>query len=179
MAHIPVRRVGYPTATATPSFHADNYSGHGGGTFAGKGFSVDLYLNSAPQDQRGFWRHEDAVTFLLRLDATAAKLGARWRVLNNDSSVADDQSLNAAFVSSPGNVFSVTSPQYGRDSAVIGAAITAWQLQCKALAGTSLKALKCMRNCSTGKRIFLQATEHFYRFRNSISPLPSANLFYS
>lgn len=75
---------------ATPPFHADNYSGHGGGTFAGKGFSVDLYLNSAPQDQRGFWRHEDAVTFLLRLDATATKLGARWRVLYNDFSVADE-----------------------------------------------------------------------------------------
>ena len=35
----------------TPAFKAGNYGGHGGGSFAGKGFSVDLFL-SAPTDQR-------------------------------------------------------------------------------------------------------------------------------
>jgi Domain of unknown function (DUF4157) len=75
---------------ATPPFRADNRRGHGGGSWAGKGFSVDMYLTKAPEDQRGFWRHEDAVTFLLQLDATATKLGARWRVLYNDFSVADE-----------------------------------------------------------------------------------------
>jgi fibronectin-binding autotransporter adhesin len=36
----------------------------------------------------------------------------------------ENQNINAAFVSSPGNVFSVTSAQYGRDSAIVGAAVT-------------------------------------------------------
>lgn len=75
---------------ATPPFRGENYGGHGGGSWAGMGFSVDLYLASAPLDQRGFWRHEDAVKFLLRLDATAKAMGARWRVLYNDFRVADE-----------------------------------------------------------------------------------------
>jgi hypothetical protein len=78
---------------ATPSFKASNYGGHGGGHWAGKGFSVDLFVN-APTDQRGFWQHDTAVTFLLRLDAAAKALGARWRVLYNDFRVA--QEVNAA-----------------------------------------------------------------------------------
>jgi len=78
---------------STPTFKASNYGGHGGGSWAGKGFSVDLTV-TAPSDQRGFWQHSTAVTFLLRLDATAQALGARWRVLYNDFRVA--QEVNAA-----------------------------------------------------------------------------------
>jgi len=78
---------------ATPSFKASNYGGHGGGTWAGQGFSVDLFV-SAPTDQRGFWQHSTAVAFLLRLDANAKAMGARWRVLYNDFRVA--QEVNAA-----------------------------------------------------------------------------------
>jgi len=77
----------------TPAFKASNYGGHGGGGWAGKGFSVDLTL-SVPHDQRGFWQHDTAVAFLLRLDAAAKTLGARWRVLYNDFRVAEE--VNAA-----------------------------------------------------------------------------------
>jgi hypothetical protein len=75
---------------ATPPFRAENRAGHGGKGWAGMGFSVDLYLTSAAHDQRGFWRPEDAVKFLLRLDANANAVGARWRVLYNDFRVANE-----------------------------------------------------------------------------------------
>jgi hypothetical protein len=77
----------------TPAFTTSTYSGHGGGSWADKGFSVDLSIKS-PTDQRGLWQHSTAVTFLLCLDATAKALGARWRVLYNDFRVA--QEVNAA-----------------------------------------------------------------------------------
>jgi hypothetical protein len=77
----------------TPAFSASNRAGHGGGTWAGKGFSVDISI-AAPTDPRGFWEHSTAVNFLLRLDATAKTMGARWRVLYNDFRVA--QEVNAA-----------------------------------------------------------------------------------
>jgi hypothetical protein len=76
----------------TPAFTAGTYAGHGGGQWAGAGFSIDLALKGS-HDQRGFWQHDAAVTFLLRLDATATSLGARWRVLYNDFRVA--QEVNA------------------------------------------------------------------------------------
>jgi len=71
-----------------PAFTAGNYGGHGGGSWAGKGFSVDLQLK-APLDQRGFWQVSTAIQFLVALDAAAKALGARWRVLYNDFRVAD------------------------------------------------------------------------------------------
>jgi hypothetical protein len=77
----------------TSTFKASNYGGHGGGSWAGKGFSVDLTL-LAPLDQRGFWQHRAAVDFLMQLDATAKAQGARWRVLYNDFRVAEE--VNAA-----------------------------------------------------------------------------------
>ena len=82
-----------------PSFRAENRAGHGGGKvseprhFAGKGFSVDIYI-TAPTDQRGFWQPGAAVAFLLQLDATARAFGARWRVLYDDFRVA--QAVNEA-----------------------------------------------------------------------------------
>ena len=77
----------------TASFKAGNYRGHGGGSWAGKGFSADLTL-STPLDQRGFWQHRAAVDFLMQIDATAKAMGARWRVLYNDFRVAEE--VNAA-----------------------------------------------------------------------------------
>lgn len=77
----------------TASFKASNYRGHGGGSWAGKGFSADLTL-STPLDQRGFWQHSAAVDFLMQIDATAKAMGARWRVLYNDFRVAEE--VNAA-----------------------------------------------------------------------------------
>ena len=72
-----------------PAFTAANYAGHGLGAWADKGFSTDIYLKG-PQDVRGFWQHSAAVAFLLALNATAQKLGARWRVLYNDFGVAQE-----------------------------------------------------------------------------------------
>jgi hypothetical protein len=82
-------------AAARPpvSFSADNRPGHGGGSWAGKGFSLDVYI-SAPTDARGFWQRTTAINFLLGVDETARRLGARWRVLYNDFTVA--QAVNAA-----------------------------------------------------------------------------------
>ncbi len=90
----------------TPAFTAGNYSGHGGGSWAGKGFSVDLFLK-ASKDQRGFWQHTVAVNFLLILHNTASALGARWRVLYNDFGVAEEVnrstgSRNVEFMGSSG-----------------------------------------------------------------------------
>jgi hypothetical protein len=79
---------------ATPPFQAENYSPHGLGAWESAGFSVDLKLTDVPRDQRGFWRHNDAVQFLLQMDATAKSLGASWRVLYNDYRVAEE--VNAA-----------------------------------------------------------------------------------
>jgi hypothetical protein len=82
-------------ATASPpqTYKAENYSGHGGGSWAGKGFSLDLYI-PARKDSRGFWDRSAAISFLLNLNKTANSFGARWRVLYNDFSVA--RAVNAA-----------------------------------------------------------------------------------
>jgi hypothetical protein len=75
-----------------PAFSAENRPKHGGGIWAGKGFSVDMYLRSPNEsrDQRGFWMHSAAVLFLLSLDALAKTKNARWRVLYNDFRVAQE-----------------------------------------------------------------------------------------
>jgi hypothetical protein len=67
---------------------AGNYAGHGGGSFNGRGLSIDLYLTGTATDERGFWPREKAVEFLLALDAAAKAVGVRWRALYNDYSVA-------------------------------------------------------------------------------------------
>ena len=91
-------------AAATPpqAFSATNRAGHGGGTWAGKGFSLDLYI-PAKIDARGFWDRSAAISFLLTLDKVATSFGARWRVLYNDFGVAQavnkaTGSLNVVFV---------------------------------------------------------------------------------
>jgi hypothetical protein len=68
-------------------FDANNYSGHGGGKFAGRGFSLDLTLRE-PLDNRGFYPRDKAAAFLLEVDAAAHAVGLRWRVLYNDFAVA-------------------------------------------------------------------------------------------
>jgi hypothetical protein len=75
-----------------PNYKAGNYSGHGGGSWAGAGFSVDLYLSGkdSGHDNRGFWQHAAAVRFLLHLNDAAVAVGARWRVLYNDFGVAEE-----------------------------------------------------------------------------------------
>ena len=81
------------TPSLKPPFTASNRAGHGGGSWAGKGFSLDISI-PAPRDKRGFWDPNAAAMFLMTLDATAKRFGARWRVLYNDFSVA--QAVNKA-----------------------------------------------------------------------------------
>jgi hypothetical protein len=70
------------------SVSINNYSPrHGGGSFSGRGFSVDLYI-AGGQDERGFYQRDRAVAMLLALDAAATAVGAEWRVLYNDYAVA-------------------------------------------------------------------------------------------
>lgn len=71
-----------------PQARADTYGNHGGGAFRGRGFSIDLWLDSSPRDARGFWRPEDAVALLRAVHQAARAVGAEWRVLYNDYSVA-------------------------------------------------------------------------------------------
>jgi hypothetical protein len=75
-----------------PNFKAGNYSGHGGGSFAGAGFSVDLTLSGkkGELDKRGFYLHDNAVNFLLNLNQAANAMGGKWRVLYNDFLVAEE-----------------------------------------------------------------------------------------
>ncbi len=75
-------------------YTASNYSSHGLGRWKEKGFSLDLRLPEARLDGRGFYDRSAAISFLLNLNQAASSLGARWRVLYNDFSVA--QAVNAA-----------------------------------------------------------------------------------
>jgi hypothetical protein len=70
------------------SFRADTYRNHGGGSFAGKGYSIDLWLAS-DRDDRGFFKPDDAVTFLRAVDPAAKAVNLDWRILYNDFSVAN------------------------------------------------------------------------------------------
>src|SRR4030095_2412327 len=90
------------TDPGTPPFTASNRPGHGGGSWAGRGFSTDIFIN-ASIDKRGFWQHDIAVKFLLAVDAKAKAMGARWRVLYNDFGVAQEVNkatgaLNVVFI---------------------------------------------------------------------------------
>ncbi|HEX7286438.1 MAG TPA: DUF4157 domain-containing protein [Candidatus Angelobacter sp.] len=75
-----------------PDFTAETYSDHGLGQWKNAGFSLDLRLSGKKRelDQRGFYKHDNAVKFLLNLDQVAGEIGARWRVLYNDFTVADE-----------------------------------------------------------------------------------------
>lgn len=73
-----------------PNFRVENRAGHGGGNWAGRGFSLDLYLTGSAGsiDERGFWQPEAAIDFLLALNSVVRARGGRWRVLYNDFDVA-------------------------------------------------------------------------------------------
>jgi len=68
-------------------FSASNYRGHGGGTFADRGRSLDLTL-PVPRQANGFYDPSAAIRFLLAINDAAADLGMEWRVLYDDASVA-------------------------------------------------------------------------------------------
>jgi hypothetical protein len=78
--------------TLEPNFKAGNYSGHGGGSWKGAGFSIDLNLTGkdAKLDDRGFYQHDSAVRFLLNLNQVVTGMGGQWRVLYNDFGVAEE-----------------------------------------------------------------------------------------
>jgi transposase-like protein len=71
-----------------PQVRADTYVNHGGGAFTGRGFSIDLWLDRSPKDARGFYQPRDAVGLLRAIHQAARTVGAEWRVLYNDYSVA-------------------------------------------------------------------------------------------
>ena len=66
---------------------AENYPRHGGGTFYNRGFSLDLYIKGL--DDRGFYPKDEAIRFLQKLHEAASAVGAQWRIIYNDFSVAD------------------------------------------------------------------------------------------
>ncbi len=68
-------------------FRATNYRGHGGGAFLNRGHSLDLFLGAL--DSRGFYKPEEAKSFLRAVAAAASEVGARWRVIYNDFDVAN------------------------------------------------------------------------------------------
>jgi peptidoglycan hydrolase-like protein with peptidoglycan-binding domain len=71
-----------------PLHDAYNYPVHGGGSFAGRGYSVDLELSPSPKDERGFYQRPAAVQFLLTVDDAARAAGVQWRAIYNDYAVA-------------------------------------------------------------------------------------------
>jgi hypothetical protein len=71
-----------------PGFTLWTYSNHGGGSFNGKGYSIDLDLKHS-RDDRGFYRPDDGVKFLRAVGEAARAVNAEWRILYNDFSVAD------------------------------------------------------------------------------------------
>lgn len=68
-------------------FAANNYAGHGGGAFRGRGLSLDLTLRGS-LDERGFYPRQSAVDFLLLVHQAAQQSNLEWRVLYNDFAVA-------------------------------------------------------------------------------------------
>jgi hypothetical protein len=68
-------------------FDVWNYRGHGGGSFADRGFSLDFGIPG--RDERGFYPSQEAIKFLRAIDGAAKAVGAKWRVLYNDFTVAD------------------------------------------------------------------------------------------
>jgi hypothetical protein len=68
-------------------FTASNYPGHGGGSFNNRGYSLDLTIDG--RDARGFYPPDEAIRFLRALHQAAHHVGAEWRVLYNDFTVAD------------------------------------------------------------------------------------------
>jgi Domain of unknown function (DUF4157) len=92
----------------TPVYQASNYLNHGFGDWRGAGFSADLKLPNSTLDVRGFYRHSDAIKFVLAINDTAKTLGAKWRLLYNDFRVIKEindftGSTNLVFVGDAGD----------------------------------------------------------------------------
>jgi hypothetical protein len=89
-----------------PGFRASTYGNHGLGSFKNKGYSVDLNLTSG-RTKEGFYIPDDAVRFLLALDAIAKERKFNWRVLYNDFRVisAVNRALGLRRVVYVGTVF--------------------------------------------------------------------------
>jgi hypothetical protein len=90
----------------SPQVRADTYPNHGGGAFKGRGFSIDLWLDRSPKDARGFWQPDHALALLRAVHQAARAVGAEWRVLYNDYSVARviNQETRARRVAFVGNI---------------------------------------------------------------------------
>jgi hypothetical protein len=90
-----------------PQVRVDTYRNHGGGAFVGRGFSIDLWLKNSPKDERGFWQLKDSLALLREVHQAARAVGAEWRVLYNDYSVARviNQETGARRVGFIGNTF--------------------------------------------------------------------------
>lgn len=73
-----------------PQVKANTYYSppHGSLGFEGRGFSIDLWLKGSSIDSRGFWQHKDAVALLRAVHQASRAVGAEWRVIYNDYSVA-------------------------------------------------------------------------------------------
>ena len=67
-------------------FSASNYADHGGGSFAGRGRSLDLTIPQRRAD--GFFDAAQAIAFALAIDRAASAVGVEWRVIYDDFSVA-------------------------------------------------------------------------------------------
>lgn len=70
-----------------PGVRASNYRGHGGGSFNGRGYSLDLFLKRL--DARGFYQQAEAIKLLHAVHDAAVAVGAEWRVIYNDYEVAN------------------------------------------------------------------------------------------
>ena len=69
-------------------FSVWNYPRHGGGTFSGRGYSLDFGLDGRG-NARGFYPQDEALRFLRAVHETARAVGADWHALYNDFTVAD------------------------------------------------------------------------------------------
>lgn len=67
-------------------FTASNYGDHGGGSFEGRGRSLDLTIPQRRAD--GFFDAAQAIAFALAIDRAASAVGVEWRVIYDDFSVA-------------------------------------------------------------------------------------------
>jgi hypothetical protein len=70
------------------NFNVWTYSGHGGGAFRNRGYSIDIDLGRQ-RDNRGFYPPNDAIAFLRQAHEAARAAGVEWRAIYNDFSVAD------------------------------------------------------------------------------------------
>lgn len=73
-----------------PGVSASTYRGHGGGSFNGKGYSLDLFIDSkSPRDERGFYKPQDAVALARAVGEAARAVNLEWWLIYNDFSVAN------------------------------------------------------------------------------------------